>query len=795
MHHIQPTFAGGEFAPSLHSRVDIAKYSIGLRTAKNFIIHPHGGASNRPGTRMASEVKTSTSKIRTIPFEFSTEQSYVIEFGDYYCRFYKDGALILWTGTAAAYGAGTAYSVNDYVTAADLIYRCIQAGTGHTPASSPTYWTLMSSDPETIPYEISTPYAAADLPYLRYTQAADVLYITHPDIQQQTLTRFDHDDWEMEYLEILTGPFMPSNIDEAFTLNVSAVSGTGKTLTASKSLFTADHIEALFKISHNMPGEHTGGTYSANDTSASIHCAGGWRLSATGTSFTGSIELQYSTDNGATWKMLRKYSSIATLNASGDEDEFVLLQYVVVRSAGSIIVDLNTDPYIREGIVKVTAVTSATVATVDVIEAAAAVDATADWSEGSWSNENGYPAVVGFYQDRLCYANTYAEPQTEWSSQTGDYTNFATGVDAADGISINLPAYKVNGIRALVPMGKIVAMTSSSEWAIGPGSDGIFSPTSVQVENQGYRGTSNLQPLMIGNRLIHVLPSGATVRDLGYDYNVAGYTGDNISIFSNHLFTGHKIVDMAYQQEPDSLIWAVRDDGVLLSCTYMREQEVVAWTRHETDGLVESVCCIPGDGYDELWLCVKRGDKRFVEIMERRSISTLPAEQFYVDCGLTYRGAAADVITGLDHLEGKAVVALADGNVVRGLTVTAGAITLSTAASIVHVGLSYNSILETLNLDVPLQDGTMQGRKVQVPEVVVRYLNSRGGQVGPDENNLTEFVQRTNEPLGEPIALQTGDYTTTMFADYENCGRIMVKQSDPLPLTVLALIPKVNVGD
>ncbi|CAK0756629.1 E1_FCCH domain-containing protein [Gammaproteobacteria bacterium] len=752
MRVIQPTFAGGEFSPSLYSRVDIQKYPTALRTCRNFIIHAHGGASNRPGTKLVHSIKDPSKKAIIVPFEYSTEQSYVLESGDYYCRFYMDGGLIL-TG---APGSQT-------------------------------------------PYEITTPYAEADLPDIRHAQSADVLYIVHPDVPPQTLTRLDHDNWTLEAYPITDGPFMPMNVDSAFTLAISAVSGTGLTATASKDLFTEDHVGALFQVSHDMQGEAVSGTHAAAlPASAAIKCFGAWRLFVKGTSFVGSVKLQYSRDGGSTWNEYRSYTNV-DVQASGTEEEFTSLRYVVTRDSGSVTVDLNSDPYTREGVVKVTAVAGPRSATVTVLSTLASTAATADWSEGSWSDENGYPSVVAFFQDRLVFARTYAEPQANWETQTGNYTSFARSYPDlldTDGISVNLPSFKVNGINAMVALGEIIMMTSSAEWAVGPGPDGVFSPTSIQTRCQGYRGSSKVPPVIIGNRVIYVLPSGASLRDLGYDYQSAGYAGDNLSIFSSHLLEGHKVVTMVYQQEPDSIIWLVRDDGILLSLTYLREQEVLAWAHHDTDGQVESICSIPADGYDELWIVVKRGTSRFVERMERRSLSTDPKDQFFVDCGLTYSGEPTKVITGLDHLEGKSVAILADGSVVPQQIVVNGSITLPSEASVVHAGLPYTSDLETLNIELQMQDGTLQGRMVQLSEFTMRLLNSRGGWIGPNstEKTLVELIQRRNEPMGSPIALFSGDCKKTIPPASNGGGRVFIRQKDPLPITVLGIMPTISVG-
>ncbi|MBN2453750.1 MAG: hypothetical protein JXB40_05785, partial [Candidatus Omnitrophica bacterium] len=366
------------------------------------------------------------------------------------------------------------------------------------------------------------------------------------------------------------------------------------------------------------------------------------------------------------------------------------------------------------------------------------------------------------------------------------------------------------------------------------------------------------------------------VRDMDYDFASDKYTGDPLSLLSNHLFQNHQIIDMAYQAEPDSILWCVREDGMLLSLTYLREQEVVAWAWHDTDGEFESVWSVPGETYDEVWFVVKRGNERFIERMVQRMVSEDPRDQFFVDCGLTFdvpvvitgiSSAAEAVVTatdhgfsdddlvdisdvegmievndlrfkvsdktdntfklkdpdddtyidsseyetyvsggkvrkaettisGLDHLAGQTVVALADGNVVEDLLVNEnGEITLTTAASRVHAGLPYTSDLETLNIELNLATGTTQGRLLRIPSVEFKFLNSRGGWIGPDEDNLDEIIQRIDEALGSPIDLITDSYEQPISGDYKKGGNVFFRQTDPLPVTILSVIPRVCVGD
>jgi hypothetical protein len=877
VHAIQPTFAGGEFAPSLYARVDLAKYATGLKTCKNFFIHPHGGASNRPGTKLVSTTKFPTKKCRVVSFEFSVDQAYSIEFGDKYVRFHTEGGTVV-VSNPDAYNSGTDYIIGNYVTYSGVIYLCIKAGKNKQPDTETTYWVAQSI------YEVATPYLEADLAKLKFTQSADILYIVHPDYAPMQLVRYDATDWRMEKFVFVNGPFMVSNITAANTLTASAVTGSSITLTSSVDLFAAEHVGALFRLKHDIEGQAVSTTFAASGQSSSIKCGGTWRIISHGT-WAGTIKIEKSEDGGSTWAMLRQFTSSSDYNVNTygtDEGTFSIRINCTALTSGSCVVDLSSDPFEQTGIVEVTAYTTAKSVTAKVLTEVGKTTATWDWAEGSWSEVSGYPSTIIFYQDRLVFGNTYAEPQTTWMSKTGNYEDFgrSTPLVDTDGISVNLPSRKLNGINNLVPLGEILALTSATEWSIGPAQGGAVTPTSIDTKCHGYRGSSSVDPVLVGNRLVYVQPMGSVIRDLGYDYQASGYTGDDVSIFANHLFAGHSIVEMAYQQEPDSIVWCVRDDGILLSLTYLKEHDIVAWGWHETDGLVESVCSIPADGYNELWLVVNRSGSRYIERLAQRVSSVDPRKQYFVDCGISYdspktitgiaksgatlvvtsashgfsNGDLVDIdevvgldlegesllnyrrclvsdkdtntfklkdyesgeyidgttyeayssggvarkavleVSGYDHLNGKTVSILADGNVLPAQVVASNKVVLPVAASQVHVGLPYESDLETLSTELKLDDGTMQDRLAKISEVTFKFLNSRGGWVGPDEDNLVEIIQRTNEPLGAPIELASGDYSETLNSSYERGSSVLYRQSDPLPVTILAIMPKVTPG-
>lgn len=805
MHGIKPSFSGGEVAPSVYARVDLAKYSTWCKTLKNFIVHPHGGVSNDPGTHYVATAKYDNKAIRLHQFEFSSTQTYMIEFGHYYARFYTNGGQIL-KSSPDAWVTSHSYVVGDFVTQSSTTYYCVTAHTSGTFATdlSNGKWVAQSI------YEVPMPYQESDLPKLTFTQSADVLFIFHPNYQTRLLSRTGNSAWTVTLYDFKYGPFMLPNADKTYTITPSATTGS-ITLTASKATFYSTHIGSLWQFKHNIPEQSvvfsisgtTNNTYSSN-----VSCGGTWRFSTTG-SWVGTIYLYKSTDGGSTWTQMRSFtnwnstnfSTYGTEDMSNNAEPFLLRMYLTGCTwiEGTPSATLSGDHYIQTGVAKVTSYTSSTAVTATVMKSIGLASATFEWAEGSWSDYRGWPSVGEFYQDRLITGCTLAEQQTTWMTKTGDYYDYSrsTPLVDSDGISINLPARQLNGINGFVPLTGLIALTSASEWTIGTPNQAL-TPTSVSQRPNGFTGSNGLKPVVIKNRAIFVQAMGAFLQDMGYDLYSDSFTGADLSVLANHLFTGYTITDMAYQQYPDNLVWCVRSDGKLLSMTYMREQEVLAWSWHETNGSYESIAVIPASGYNQLWVSVKRGTKRYIEYLDHRMVSTAPADQFFVHSGIIYSGTPADTITGLSHLEGMEVAVLADGNVVANatnpMTVTSGQITLPIAASKVIVGLPYTSDLETLNVDTNLADGTMQGRKVRISKVVVRVLNSRGGWMGPDFDNLTEIADNFRTTYDTAIDLYTGDLKHTMGPGYQDGGRMCIRQVDPLPFTCLALMPLITAG-
>ena len=917
IHVLKNSFAGGEVSPQLHARTDLAKYASWAKTLKNAIVHKDGTTSNRPGTHYMATAKFDNKKCRVRKFVFSTVQAYQLEIGEYYVRFFTvgptAGQIVHTVATTTAWSTGKAYTynratgVNDYVNQGGLVYRCLIS---HTANASFTVDLNAGRWIQSNILEVPTPYTEANLAALKFTQSADVLFIAHPDYTQRMLSRLGSTNWTLTNYPFVGGPFQLPNSDSSLSIASSKTSGLAATLTATAkdweaarayevdtyvtqsatiykclvkhtsavfatelgygywvattlTVFNAGHAPsatngnsgALFQIRHYVEGGSV--TQTTAGSSSAIKCGGTWRVISHGT-WTSNFTVQKSTDDGATWTDLRKFTGVSDFNVdtygvedmSDNAEPFLVRVTVGVVSAGAITVDISTDPFYQVGIAQVTAYTSGSIVTADVKRGIAFGDTsawvtstsyavgtyvissgsyykcliahtsgtfatdlaalkwvlsvnpapTSDWTEGSWSDYRGWPAVVEFLpQDRLIFGNTYLEPQTFWMTKTGNYYDFSRSsplVDT-DGVTVNLPSREVNGINNLVPLTALLALTSSSEWSIGdPGT--ILTPTSIEQRVNGYEGSNGVDAALIGNRAVYVQAMGSVIRDVGYELSSYSFTGSDLGVLANHLFFNKQIVSMDYQRSPDRLVWAVRDDGVILSMTYLREQEVLAWCWSDTNNGTDAFECVsvaPAIDYDEVWFVVKRGTARYIERMDRRLASTAPEDQFFMDSGVTYDGAPATTITGLTHLAGKTVAILADGNVKRQQVVSVtGTLTLDVAASLVHVGLPYTSDFGTLNIDQNLKDGTSQGRRIKISQFVLGLYNSRGGWIGPNFDEMHELRDNFVTLYGSNVALFTGEVKDTMGGGYEEGGKICIRQIDPLPITIRYIAANVTIG-
>lgn len=798
----QPSFTAGELSPALGARVDLAKYASGLRTAINLFIHPHGGASNRAGTEFVTEVKNSAHTTRKIPFEFNTEQTYRLEFGDRYFRVIRDGGLILSGG---------------------------------------------------LPYEVVTPYGFADVEEITYIQDADVVYLCHADYPVHKISRLADDNWTITAVTFAPKIAAPTGLGGSglfvrrkgnssnFVYRVSSVSASGAESAASTTANLTVQYEtddgrmvrlswnavagaALYRVyrtdgnigvlveTTETTADLPQNTYIGDGTSYKTVADVGAPATPTGLTavmiYGKDMDYVVSAIDAETGEESLPSTSFKLVNDLTYKGNRNILTWNAVTGASAYIVykkDNGLFGYIGR---------SETTSFVD-------DNITADIADGPQQGRNpfdgagNYPRCATFVEQRLGLFSTKNNPQAAYLSQSTNYENFGASSPAkpSDAVTFRIRARQVNEIRSALALRGLMLLTSGAEWVVTGGSQSdAITPSAIDINNEGYRGSSRVQPIVVGNVVLFSQGTGGVIRDFSYDFASNGYDGKDLTILARHLFEDRSIKAWAYAQAPHSIAWVVLDNGQLCSLTYMKEHDVWAWTRHESgpdgEAVFEDVTVAREDVEDVPYFVVKRtingGSKRYIERLHSRNFKVVE-DAFFVDCGLTYEGPAATIITGLDHLNGQEVVALSNGNVVRGLIVgpvTGGiGVKLPRSATKVHVGLPMTATLETLNLDLGQVNGlgTTQGRQKSVSEVTLRVEKTRGIFVGPydgdrDSDHLVEYKQRSVEAWGEAIQLYTGDIAITPQWDWNTNGRMFVKQFDPLPMTILAIMPDVTLG-
>jgi hypothetical protein len=746
------TFNAGEWSPELYGRIDLDKYRNACRRIENFVLLAQGPATRRPGTQYVASTKED-GVVRLIPFEFSTEQAYIIEAGANYFRFYMNGGRI---------------------------------------ETSPG-----------VAYEIATPYGINDLSGLKWAQSADVLYLVHPQFQPHKLARSGHTNWSMNPIDFSDGPYLDENV-AAVNMTPAAANGSNVTLTASAATFVAGDVGRLVRIKH-----------------------------------------------GSTW-----------------------------------------------GWGKIITFTSATQVKIDIKSAFGGTGAVASWRLGAWSPGTGWPSTITFHEERLFLANTKYQPQTLWASVSGAYESFApSGTDGVTkddhGLNFTIADDRVNAIRWM-SAGKTLALgTTGGEFNLTASSlNEALTPSNVTVRRETTNGSADLRPERIGAAVVYVQRAGRKVYEMAYSFENDAFNSPELSLLARHL-TLKGIKEIAYQAEPWSVIWAVRQDGALLGLTYMRGQDVVGWHQHRIAGTaakVHSVACIPGNAQDEAWLAVERVVngvvRRSVERMAQAFEPEDPFDKkgaFFVDGGLTFNGAGTTTLTpdaaaavvgsdnvpfvagaaafaigdigreiqysypaeegegyhvararitgfadashvsatilapfpgitpipagawslgattilGLGHLVGETVTILADGATHPTRVVAPdGSITLERPSAFAHVGLGYTSRLATMDIEAGALDGSAQGKSRRIHRVIVRLNSSLGMRVGATDLGSEDVVFReARTAMDQSPPLFTGDKVVAFPKGWATQAVVTVLQEQPLPCTIVALIPQLTTMD
>lgn len=757
-HVAKVTFTRGEVTPLVHARVDVELYKAAAKTLQNWYCLKEGGIRRRSGTKYIGAVKSPTLDTRLVDFVFSSAQAYVLEMGNQYTRFWTAGAQVL-SGLS--------------------------------------------------PYDIVSPYATSALRSLQWAQSFDVMYVTHAStsIPTKKLMRHANDDWEWANMDFVDGPYLPIN-DQENTATFSDFPFAGETLTfvhsSTDNINDGDGFQATDVGRHyrvELAGAWAWGRISAVNSTVSIDVeivdsgysdhasAGVWRRKA---GFTAPPT------NGATMAM--KLQSGSHTLVTSDVGKVVRLTIDDAGYAGTYFCLLNAIDV--SDTVNVTFLQGLSTVFSDEGFGYTA-NTSKSWRLGAFSATTGYPKCISWFQGRLFLANTEANPNALWYSKTGLPENYSPSdfdgtVTDANGGMVSLIG-RADEILWLHEAPRLQIGTAGAIRSLGgTDSNDAFGPRNVSQRYEVGGGVEEILPVSVGPSTVHTSKYGKEINDLYFDFNVNSLVSPNLSVVSEHMFDS-KIKELWFQQHPNNLLWAVLNNGTLVTTTLERYEKVTGFSRQPLDdAVVLSVCSIPGALQDDLYAVVRRtingAQVQYMELLQPRFLRVGQENAWFVDCGGQYSGAASNTVSGITWLHNEEVDALGDGVPYPGLTVSnAGVLTLpdgATAAKITF-GKAITNTFGVLPPPVDAPDGSSKGRRMRVVEVIADVYETSGLAFTSDRGQTDNLTNRSlNTPMGAPEPLITGKRKLKIDGSWGSEGMFTGSISDPLPGTVRAL----NIG-
>ena len=822
-----PSFTAGEMSDSMQGRTDFAKYFSAASRIENFVVLPHGPITRRPGTYFVSEVKTSSAKTRLIPFSFSTEQTYILEFGNQYIRFYKDDGQITSGGSA---------------------------------------------------YEISSPYTTAQLFDLKFAQSADVMYICNENHPVKKLSRTGHTSWTLADVDFTDGPYLDSNTSST-TMTPSGTTGS-ITITASSSAFVSTDVDRFINFSNGY-AKITAFT-SATVVSATVendfdntNAVTDWKLGAFSTttgfprcvSFFEQRLVFAGTSNQPQTMFFSKSGDYENMTSGTNDDDAMI--YTIASNQVNVIQALKAT---RTLIVMTTGGEYA-------VSSGASQDAITPTNINIRKQSNYGSSGV----DALSIGNATIFLQRARRKIRELAYNFDTDGYTAPDLTILADHISESGLTdmsyqqepysvvwAVRADGQMAGLTYNRLENVVAWHRHIFggkSDTGKTVKQQKISFTANSTNVNTTSNQITITGHGLATGDQVYYYAASNkigglsnskvyyviavdanniklaistanasantaisltsapgsdttqfiYQGVNINnniLFvsahgfksGNHIFyknSGTAISGLS--ENTKYFVEKIDDNQIQLYSDEARETVVNLTSAHsseQTDKIlthakVETVACIDGDGEeDQVWVIVQRyingATKRYVEYFTPFEFNEDLTAFHFLDSGLTYTGGETSTLSGLTHLEGEVVDIIGEGSVQNSKTVSSGSINLDTAIEEAQVGLLYSSDLQTMRLDEGYTE-TTQTKTVRVFDLSVRFQNTVGASVGPSSDNLTNIDFRdSGASMDLPVPLFTGDKQVEFDAGHGVEGLIYVKQPQALPMTILGIYPRLE---
>jgi hypothetical protein len=814
----QTNFTAGEISPRLIGRTDIDRYSNAAKRLINALPVVHGGARRRWGTRWVGITKYGGGrKSRLIPFVYSRDVAYMLEF-------------------------------------THLAVRVWPAGGGG----------LVAEIPAAITEDM--------LEDLDFAQGADTMFIASPVAPIQRLRRFSATVFDLSPAPFSTTPFEEQGHAPAVALTLSAASlGVGRTATAAGPAFLPSDVGRLLSAGAGL-ALVTGYTSATVATvtitiafAGTALAAGAWTLDAsplalvkpsakdpvastinltgalsraadltlaaktgTGIAVTASASVFVAGDVG---KQLIADSGVATITAQSGtgatvdiSSDFLSTSYASggygitgdVWRAG----DVGSMVRINGGLCRIDSFTSASSVRAFILTALTSDVAAPPlaWSLEStvWTATNGYPRTITLHEQRLVAGGSTRYPQTIWGSRIGEYLDFTKGTADDDGYSFTIASDEINPISYLASLRNLIAHTYGGEHSVQGGVEKPITPTNVRVRQESGHGCKSVRPVTVGRESVFVQRSGRKLRSLGYRYDFDGYASPDLTVLAEHLTEAGGIVSLAWQQEPDQVLWCARGDGALLSCTLDRDQSVTGWAQHYTRGFFESVATIPNGDKEEAWVVVRRvisgASVRYIEIMQDTFEPQLPGAAYAglppapdavnygytVDAGTAFDDPAGLTVFSVPQLIGQEVDIVADGAVMPRQVVSGiGEVTLDRASKRTLIGLPFRSEIALLTPEMDSGSGTAQGNAMRTSELTLRFLGTIGAKVldGEGREQSVPFRRLGPAVLDAPVEVFTGNVRIETLGWDRGRSELTIVQDQPLPLHLLSVVRKFQVND
>lgn len=926
----QPSFTAGEISPELYGRKDLARYQVGARRVLNCFVHPHGGVSNRAGLKFAAEVKDSSKNNRLTTFEAADDEAFLLVWGDLNVRPMYQGA---WLNNG-----GSPYEVVTPYPHTDLRRIYMEQSNDVATVVHPLFPVRELSRYDILDWRMElVSFSSAVPPPAGLTAVVTEGYTGYGGDKLKTFKQYvvsavsETGEESLPSIEVQSGATVVLGYDQNFITVSWIPQGSGYIGSATPGGTSGGNGETQFSRQVSIPngaivthiGFHSnvamptgarvkiGQRTSTNNMTivvdqAFVHPGGGWfdvplsspyTVPGSGAFFTGSYQTvacrqvegaveSYKASNaglgasgGWTEASTGSLTTATRAKIQGPTSNIVVDSYNVYKKENGAFgyIGNTPDPFF-----------------VDTNFLPSFANGPQD-GRNPFEGVDNYPQVVTFVQQRRVFGATLNSPQTIWETQAGNYRNMSVSspVKDDDAIEFTLASKKKQDIYHIVPLEKgMIVFTRSGEWRV-TGRDGdVITPSSIlPMPQTSYGSTRELKPLVTSGDILFVPRTGRKVMATGYSLEADGYVASDLTLLSNHLFKGRKIISWDVAEDPDGIVWCVMDDGKALSLTYLKEHDVWGWGRTETRGRFLDVAVVPEATRDVPYFLVERRiggvKKQYIEYLESRAFLDV-RDAFFVDSGLSLNNPVAisaiagganitvtsaahglvdgdtielagvrfynddevlqgtldgrwvvgnvttdtfrikyeydddsigvvagdDVVpaftwsyydpigvfrkgfvnvTGLAHLNGRTVVALVDGNVATDLVVVDGAVTPDGEKHFrMHVGLSYQSVVETLDLLNPQGDDT--GLTKSQPTCYVRVDRTRGVKVGQTEAEAVEEYSRSIEDYFDPAAMQSGLYEVNIWDDWANDLPLCFVQDYPLPMTILGVTKEIIYG-